>query len=158
MLLDRRGTWKRHDAKPTVESALSLDISELARKLPLDKRGRITWFWEWGLGWRTSVDIVVAPGEGLLLWYSPHEKPIKVEITYTTPHLGGRRPWFRCPCCNRRVRILYHVGRFWCRTCSGLTYQSCQQGRPSKSWQRIMAMGDAEFSYWLEDEVSRLHA
>lgn len=153
MLLDRRGTWKRHDAKPTVESALQLDISKLAHKLPLDKRGRITWFWEWGLGWRTSVDIVVAPGEGLLLWYSPQEKPIRVEITYTTPHLGGQRSWFRCPRCHRRVKILYHVQRFWCRQCCGLTYESCQQGRPSKFRQRIMAMSEDEFDKWLKDDA-----
>jgi hypothetical protein len=46
---------------------------------------------------------------------------------YTPCNYGGRRTWFLCPQCGRRVLILYGAGkRFLCRHCYGLTY-SCQQ-------------------------------
>jgi len=44
----------------------------------------------------------------------------------------GRRPWWRCPRCRRRVAILYAARRWtahgWaCRTCHGLAYLSTRQ-------------------------------
>ena len=44
----------------------------------------------------------------------------------TTPcTLGGRRRWFRCPVCGRRVAVIYGTGRlFACRRCKGLAYAS----------------------------------
>jgi hypothetical protein len=56
-------------------------------------------------------------------------EPVQEEIVldFTACHYGGRRPWFRCPRCQRRVAVLYSYGsRFQCRHCHGLPY-GCQQ-------------------------------
>ena len=55
-----------------------------------------------------------------------------VPVVWTPCHLGGGRPWFRCPAtadgryCGRRVAKLYLGGSavFACRQCYGLAYAS----------------------------------
>lgn len=63
-----------------------------------------------------------------------------VPLVRTHPHLGGTRWWFICPlrhngvACNRRVRKLYRVGRYFgCRHCHNLTYRSRQEHDPRVS-------------------------
>jgi hypothetical protein len=46
-----------------------------------------------------------------------------VRIVWTKCHLGGRRPWFKCLVCGRRVAKLY-APEFACRRCLGLGYAS----------------------------------
>ena len=58
-----------------------------------------------------------------------------VHLTWTGLHFGGRRPWFLCPDCSRRVAILYHADRFACRHCHNLTYD-CQRETGSDRAQR----------------------
>jgi hypothetical protein len=54
-----------------------------------------------------------------------------VSLTWTPCALGGRRPWFLCPTCSRRVALLYSSGGlFACRHCFGLAY-ACQQENPT---------------------------
>ena len=49
-----------------------------------------------------------------------------VPIDWTPVHFGGRRPWFGCPRCGRRVGLLYFAGGgFGCRKCLRLDYE-CQ--------------------------------
>ncbi len=43
-------------------------------------------------------------------------------------HLGGKRPWFLCPGCGRRVAKLYVESLFQCRHCLQLAYQSQREG------------------------------
>lgn len=54
-----------------------------------------------------------------------------VEIELTPCHMGGGRPWFRCPAkgCGRRVAVLYGGAIFACRHCHQLVYPS-QRERP----------------------------
>jgi len=40
------------------------------------------------------------------------------------PRRGGRRWWWRCPRCGRRVVHLYPTNGLVCRTCAGLRYCS----------------------------------
>jgi hypothetical protein len=52
----------------------------------------------------------------------------QVSIVWTPCHLGGRRPWLRCPQCEERAAILYGAGEFFtCRRCHGLAYASQQE-------------------------------
>jgi hypothetical protein len=51
-----------------------------------------------------------------------------VPITWTTCHFGGRRPWFVCPHCGRRIAVIYIAGEYVaCRRCLGLAYASQQE-------------------------------
>lgn len=53
-----------------------------------------------------------------------------VEISRVPNNYGGTRPFFLCPCCGRRVRFLYsRQGRYRCRACNRLNYQSQQATR-----------------------------
>jgi hypothetical protein len=78
---------------------------------------------------RTARDAVVLtyqPGHGP----ATDEKPIiqRVPITWTDCHFGGRRPWFICRCCGRRVAVLYGLRDYFaCRHCYRLTYESQQE-------------------------------
>jgi hypothetical protein len=48
-----------------------------------------------------------------------------IGITYTNQHFGGRRAWFSCCTCGKRVAILYNKGGLLaCRTCLNLVYRS----------------------------------
>ena len=65
-----------------------------------------------------SVTLGYRLGQG-----QPIEQP--VYLSWTRPQFGGRRPWFVCPRCNRRVALLYLRGERWtCRICCGLAYRS----------------------------------
>ena len=46
-----------------------------------------------------------------------------VGLSWTGCNYGGRRPWFLCPCCGRRVAILYGGAMFACRHCRKLAYE-----------------------------------
>jgi hypothetical protein len=51
-----------------------------------------------------------------------------VPITWTACHFGGRRPWFVCPRCGRRIAAIYIAGEYVaCRRCFGLAYASQQE-------------------------------
>ena len=67
--------------------------------------------------------------EGDRLQVSFKEPGLQVRFTSTAQH-KGRRLWFSCPHCGRRVGKLFVVkerffGRIWgCQTCLGLSYPS----------------------------------
>lgn len=120
-----------------VEESLALDALELARSGLLRPGARGDYVWTVGGTERASVSVAV---EGSKVWLNyrpgPGESPSSyaVELTGSPTSFGGRRVWFFCPGCDRRVRILYlppFGPQFLCRSCHGLTYQS-QRERPSQ--------------------------
>ncbi len=53
-----------------------------------------------------------------------------VRIAWTRLPSGGKRPWFRCPSCDRRCGILYSIRScIICRTCGDLSYESQNEPR-----------------------------
>ncbi len=55
-----------------------------------------------------------------------HPRRQEIGLTHTAmPKSKGRRPWFKCPICERRCGICYYRRRrFACRTCQDLSYRS----------------------------------
>ena len=133
----------------TVEEVLSLDVLTMHKEGcfndPDNSEGAVVWVVN---GERDSIDYlrtIASDGKetvnfrfGLPL---PDGRAIEcsfsVEISYTTCHYGGKRPWFHCPAvkegkrCNRRVGKLYLFSAaraFICRHCGDLTYW-CSQHR-----------------------------
>ncbi len=52
----------------------------------------------------------------------------KIQIDTSIPNYGGKRYWFICPKCNRKVAFLYLRKTFLCRHCNKLTYKTQQVG------------------------------
>ena len=55
-----------------------------------------------------------------------------VSVGWRPCHFGGERPFFFCPECSRRCRILYLTDPLACRKCLGLAYKTQRQ----EPWQR----------------------
>jgi hypothetical protein len=80
------------------------------------------------------------------------ELSYRVPLEYTEPNFGGVRPWFRCPKCGDRVGKLYlppRGGRFLCRECHDLGYQSSRSSgneleRAEQRYRKAFAKADAE--------------
>ena len=63
-------------------------------------------------------------------WRKTEYRDYRVNLTTTCPHFGGKRYWFICPHCGRRIAKLYSTPNssyFLCRTCQNLTYTSCRE-------------------------------
>ncbi len=147
-----RGSGRRYhwDARRTVESALRLDVRQLARAADLSKPGTFLG-WGWSRSGDTGSSIGISVGEHVLtLSYTYRRGEGEAEnvrqavpLTWTPCNYGGRRPWLRCPgvvngrYCGRRVAILYLAGRYFlCRRCYGLTYASSQESREDRAARR----------------------
>jgi hypothetical protein len=59
-----------------------------------------------------------------------------VPITRTDCHLGGQRPWFRCPNCLKRVALLYIHGPLACRRCWRAIYPVQCEDAQLRAWRR----------------------
>lgn len=129
----RQDGWRR-----TVESSLTLSATKIGRN-----------FWGRGsLQWSANGEPYASMGYerrgplALALSYAvsgvPHSDLLTMETT--RPHYGGVRYWWECPGCYRQVAKLYFQRAQWkCRTCHGLTYQSCKDSRQHSGLYNLMA-------------------
>src|SRR5690242_3845376 len=61
------------------------------------------------------------------LCYQAQAEPVDelIRLASSVPNYGGRRWWWICPGCSRRVGVLYYAGVCWlCRQCYRVTYRS----------------------------------
>jgi hypothetical protein len=58
----------------------------------------------------------------------------------TDTRFGGRRRWFACPRCGSACRVLFGGGRFLCRSCHGLQYQSQCESAWSRATSRAQKL------------------
>jgi hypothetical protein len=113
--------------KQIVERCLVLNVcTVLQANIP---SGVIRWGSQASIGF--TLGPVAGSGWELRLNYAVGAETIALVIwlTATRPHFGGRRWWFLCPSCGRRVGKLYlppNEKIFACRLCHGLTYRSSQ--------------------------------
>jgi hypothetical protein len=121
-----------------VEQSLALDVRAIVRETRRTQTGphyaRSSGVVRWKRGERDdSIGYAIdVEGRSLEVEYTVRKgEPIRerIRLETTTPHFGGLRWWTRCPGCGSRVAILYDApggGRFRCRRCWGLTYESAQ--------------------------------
>jgi hypothetical protein len=135
------GQWYRWGTKETTEGLKALDVRYLQRRGFLQAGSSFSLYWTCR-GERCGTIRGVTWPEAVVLYYRTrclgeeewHDVEERVPLEWTPCHLGGRRPWFRCPGrgCGRRVALLYAAGRYFlCRRCYSLTYESCNE-RPSR--------------------------
>lgn len=61
-----------------------------------------------------------------------------VELDKTAQHFGGNRVWWKCPCCNERVGLLYWQACRWqCRKCAELVHPSTRETESSSAYSRV---------------------
>ena len=92
---------------------------------------RYDWVWRTHKGTQeTSVTITVL-NDSLQLGYRIGAQGIQQEVrlTYSIGLRGGKRPWFVCSTCQRRVGVLYYGLPFRCRVCCDLGYPSQYRSR-----------------------------
>lgn len=121
---------------------LRLDVRELHKGGLLwgDVRGSVAW--RRGGGEPASIGtraLTSEPALQLDYVFGPNRIPVRetVKLTFTACHFGGDRPWFRCPCCDRRCAILWGRGRFLCRSCHRVAYPSQNESIGSQAIRRI---------------------
>ena len=66
--------------------------------------------------------------------------PYLIWVEFTQPNFGGQRPWWVCPACDRRVRILYGSKTWQCRHCLNLTYATRQESRRDAPVRKMRAI------------------
>lgn len=141
----------REKVKDTAEDYRALDIRALHRDGALVPGWQGNWNWWRGTEHRASIGLAVESRELVRLRYQvktqdqTEAKDYPVRVEWTPCHLGGHRPWFRCPCCARRVAKLYGGAVFACRACHRLNYSSQQTNKRdlacARSWKLRRALG-----------------
>ena len=132
------GTWYRWDKRTTVDEVKRLDVHWLHRQACLRPSARATVTWHRGAQQTGSVGVAMVDGylvvecryrqRGAEAWEDVRQV---ITLDWTVCHYGGKRPWFLCPGCRRRVAVLSGDGKwFLCRHCYWLPYASqCERGQ-----------------------------
>lgn len=129
------GSGRQHQyVKDTAEDSRPLDIRKLNRSGLLIPGGAFGW--QWTIGGKAAADIQIKVGvERVVLAYrfrlrgnsDWQDVEQSVNLDYTACTYGGKRIWWLCPSCDRRVAVLYGPGKHYaCRHCSNLVY-TCQR-------------------------------
>lgn len=114
--------------RETTDSYRQLDVRELHRAGVLTPGWRGGWCWYRRGEKRAEINIEVHE-LAMVLRYSAtsggerKSYEYAVGLSWTGCNYGGRRPWLLCPCCGRRVVILYGGAMFACRHCRKLAYK-----------------------------------
>jgi hypothetical protein len=77
-------------------------------------------------------------GSEVTITFHGQTQVVPLESEWTFGRKQRQRPWFRCPDCNRRCRILHEKdGAFVCRPCSGYDYRSRHRNRSLPAMNRV---------------------
>lgn len=138
-------------SKAATEDYRTLDVRTLQRTGVLTPGWRDGWQWSRNGETSASIGLETESRDSVRLRYQvktqgqAEAKDYPVPITWTPCHLGGERPWFCCPCCNRRVAKLYGGVMFACRHCLRLNYAIQQANKRDvpcdRSWKLRRALG-----------------
>jgi hypothetical protein len=122
------GDYLRWSTKSTIGSQHRVDIRRMRQQGRLEQgtSGWLSWSWNdkqtRSISYRVEADCFI-----LNYRWGWEDVQETVMFDWTACNYGGKRAWFLCPGCNRRVAVLYGAGRyFWCRHCYNLTYASQQ--------------------------------
>src|SRR5215472_2639668 len=97
------------------------------------------------------------------LAYGGNTQVVQIEQEWTFGRRQRLRPWFRCPDCNQRCRVLVEKdGTFVCRLCSGYDYwcrhrnQSCPALNRVRRGARLPSTALARETVIAQAEIARL--
>lgn len=123
-----------------AEHCRSIDARHWAREGILQAGRSGGWAWtdpDTGMQ-LASIGYSVEPGAVALI-YPMKGEPMRqhVPILATGCNYGGRRYWFGCPSCGRRVAVLYlRTGGFACRKCNRIAHASQSEDELRRTWRK----------------------
>jgi|SRR5208337_4214847 len=124
------GMWFRRDKKTTIEECRRLDVFCLHREIALNYGCSFDLNWTRnGQSWGNINAEVRGTSLVLIYQYAGYGEECDVEerisLDWTRCNYGGKRPWFLCRGCGRRVGVLFLGGSYFlCRHCYHLSYSS----------------------------------
>jgi hypothetical protein len=129
----------RHGGKGTTQGRNALDVRKWQRDGVLIPGYRFVSSWTRNGHPNGSISVMVNTGSVNLSYRrgdTGQNMNYPVQIDWTPCHYGGKRAWCLCPCCGKRVAILYSGKMFACRQCEQLAYQSTSTAPGSKPFER----------------------
>jgi hypothetical protein len=73
--------------------------------------------------------------------YGGKTQTVEIEEERWEGKYAKLRPWFRCPSCNQRCRLLHEKdGAFMCRLCTGYDYTCRHRNRSTPTLNRIRSV------------------
>lgn len=154
------GSGRHNYGRPTVESSHHIDVRWLKKygKLDYPNSGSLSWSRN---GQKTGAISYSINDERILLSYR-HKYPNSSEweqvqqsihITTTECNYGGKRKWFLCPKCSKRVAIVYSYSKyFYCRNCLSLPYRSTLESDRDRIFTKKHELGEQIFQYYERGE------
>lgn len=139
------GNWYRWSKKNTTSDYMQLQISRLVEAGVIEESVHKAGNWNWlvndevksSIGYESNTKSINSPYLRLNYTNKATNKDYnyKVNLTTTSPNFGGKRWWFECPNCGRRVAVLYSDKVYVCRKCLNLSYESQNEA----SYSRLMS-------------------
>jgi hypothetical protein len=149
------GNHYRWNKKTTTDEVRRIDIRYMKKigSLKANHTGSLSW----ACGGEPTGNIrYTCYRDRLQLNYSFRQhggewQPIEQLIPFdrTPCNYGGERLWFLCPCCDRRVGVLYGEDvLFLCRHCYQLPYASQQEGHMNSVISQKHKLGARIFEHY----------
>lgn len=145
----------RPGTKTIGERLQRVDIRVWARRGDLRQPGHFVWTWKRGEEHAGSVSVRVNPLEAVTLEYSVttngqrRDVVQRIALDRVGCHFGGWRQWFACPCCEKRVAMLYlRCGRFACRHCQRVAYASQSEDEMARMWRKQSRLETCLGDHW----------
>lgn len=142
------GSGRRYSSKKATNDMWRLDVYYL-HKHGMLAPGRVSDL-SWSRNGERLASIGIwAEGGRIILKYRTRprggdweDKEYPITIEWTGCHFGGQRPWFLCPCCGRRVAVLYGGSIYACRHCHNLAYGCQREAAHSRLLNRALKVRD----------------
>lgn len=137
--MGRRSFSHKSDLRST--DIPSILVGELyARGLPRDDE--VHRAWDFGGG--VILELFLAPEEACVAYRLTSGVPKadveelegRVQVSWTYPHLGGRRAWLHCNrrrCGKRTNRLYLDAPLLVCRSCAGIRYESKNRSKHARA-------------------------
>lgn len=138
----------RRGGKRTTSDMRRLDVRRLHRDGLLIPGKASCWQWSRNDVVIATINISTEKGRIVLTYRARdnggewEDMEYPVPLDWTACHLGGKRPWFLCPCCSRRVAVLFGGKVFACRHCHNLAYDCQREAEHSRLLGRALKVRD----------------
>jgi len=133
----------RAGTKRSTGNMHRLDVRKLHHGGLLTPGRSFNWQWSRNGNVLASIGVTVDATNSVTLDYRSkqqggewQDKRYQVLIGWTACNYGGNRPWWLCPCCGRRVAVLWGDSTYACRHCQQINYESTRTTESSKPFER----------------------